>query len=88
MINEFGDEITSEDVEEIADKVREMSFEEIDLLWFKCGVIDKDKGGNKALPSFEIEKIKSSEGFARKEVHDLLMNVPFGEFMEFLADLE
>lgn len=88
MINEFGEEISGEEIDDVAERVQALGKEEIDLLWEKCGIIADDKKDNRALADWEIEKIKENRAYARRAVHDLLLNIPLREFMGFLSDLD
>ncbi len=88
MINEFGEEISSEEVEEIARKIKELGDEEIDHLWFLCGIIYNDRGDNKALSEWRINELQKGKGSARQLVNSLLYDVPFGEFIKYLSSLE
>jgi len=72
MINEFGENISEEEISGLAKKIRRLSPKEIDHLWNLCGWIDKEKGENEALPDWRIEGIRESQKMAREQVKNLL----------------
>ena len=88
MINEFGEEITEEEIFKIAEKIRGLTIQQIDNLWYKCGWIDLERGDNKALSKTKIEEIKRDKNLTLKSVRNLLMETPKKEFVEELSKIE
>lgn len=82
MMNEFGEEITAREVNELSEKIRKLSEEEIDRLWFRCGWVESDRGKNKALSPKRISSMKKEPSFAKTQVRNLLMETPKIELMK------
>lgn len=89
MINEFNELIEEKELLEIADRIKNLAAEKIDLLWYKCGWIDvENHGKNKALSSRKIVEIKENKDLSRAHTSSLLLETPKGEVIKELSDLE
>ena len=87
-------QLKEEEFHEIADLAlhqgfaRGLSKEQIDMFWFKCGWIDAERGENKALPQWRLDKIKSDKDSAYDHVYRLLMESYIEEVKKNLLEIE
>lgn len=82
ITNEFGENISEKELDEITKKIHEFSVEEIDEFWFKNGWVDSEKGDNKALPDWRLKKIKDDLKFAKISISDLFCESKKEEFIQ------
>jgi hypothetical protein len=81
VINEFGEEIAKNQLEEIAKKVKKLNPKEIDELFCDCGWKEYPSGDNKALPLDKIEEIKNDDDMAISMITCLFEETPKEEFL-------
>ncbi len=88
--NEFGEKISEKDLEEFSRRIRKLSPEKIDELWFLCEFIFTDHEKNlKALRNIDIQEIKESLDSAKEVVWSyLLVEVPIEMFKKNLKKVE
>ncbi len=67
FINEYGEKLSRTELKEIVNKIRSLSDEKIDELWYQVGFIYKNKGKNKALSTWRINEMKKTERGAEIE---------------------
>ncbi len=79
--NEFKDEISKNNLKNIAKRFKVLSTSQIDDFWFNCGWTDSEKGSNKSLPSWRLEKIKSNMEFAQSQLENLFAETPKKQFI-------
>jgi len=88
IVNEFGEKIFEEELRDFAKKIRELSDEKVDELWFRCGFIISDYEINfKSLREMDIIMIRTSEESAMEVVKSLLLETRKEEFKKHLLDL-
>lgn len=88
MRNEFGDEFTLEEIQEVASRVARLSRAAIDELWSRCGWRDSKRGARKSLPSEVVEEIKNNAPKRIRRVVNLLTETPKREVLRNLSLLE
>jgi hypothetical protein len=73
--------VSNLEVDTIVKKIRLLSTEEIDNLWFETGWIDSEaeKDNRKALPNWRLEKIKNSREFAEESFVSIITDEPYRE---------
>ncbi|MFT4310332.1 MAG: hypothetical protein ACMXYC_01755 [Candidatus Woesearchaeota archaeon] len=78
----------------LAKRIRLLSDDKLDILWFKCGFIYSDKNlpckskHHKALPQYFIKKIRTSEQEAQDVLCLLLDETPLDMFEHQLKLIE
>lgn len=88
MRNEFGDEFTADEIEDIADRVRRLSGSLIDELWSLCGWSDANRGVQRSLPPRIIEDIRNNAPERIRRVVNLISETPKQELLQNLSLLE
>ncbi len=86
--NENGEEISKKELQELAGRIRKLSEEKIDQLWFKIGFIYKDRDDNKAIPTNLIRKIKETARGAEVGTLSLFDESRIESIKKNLEDLE
>jgi hypothetical protein len=86
VINEFGEEISKNQLEEIARKVKKLNAKDIDGLFCDCGWKEYPSGDNKALPPDKIEEIKNDEDCATEMIQCLFEETPKEEFLYVIRE--
>ena len=85
MKNEFGEEISTDEIKRMAGKIRDLSPEEIDELCFRLPFIISDHEPNlKALRDEDIRKAKGTVESAMDFVKMILAETPLSELMSNL----
>lgn len=85
-INEFGEEISTDKLGEIARKVKKLEPKEIDELFFDCGFRAVARGNNKALSDEKIAGIKNEETIAIEMITALFRETPKEDFLYVIKD--
>jgi len=89
MRNEFGDEISEDQLEEFTSRIRNLEDKEIDRLWHEIGFVIADHADDlKALRWKDIHNIRKSEESAKVVVENLLFETSLEDFEEELRKLE
>lgn len=96
MINEFDEEISEEQIKEIAERILKLSDKQIDELWFRTGFVyqrpksiyypDKNKDF-KAIFDEQIEELRK-EGEKSETLWTFLSESPIKEVLKNLEDVE
>jgi hypothetical protein len=86
--NESGEEISEEELTGFAERIRKLSPEEIDELWYLCGFIIEGRGNNKAIRNEDIERINESLDSAKNVVWSLLSESRKEDFRKNLEKVE
>ena len=86
MINDFGEEITDDEIEEIIDRVVKLPDESIDELFYSLGIVFVDHKKYKALLDDDIEDIRKNR--SKSVISSLLSEAPIGDIMDKLKELE
>ncbi len=88
-VNEYGEKISEKDLKDFAERVRKLSPEKIDELWFLCEFVYMDHEKNlKALRNEDIKQIKESLDSAKEVVDYLLAETPVEMFKKNLEKVE
>jgi len=64
-------------IDELAQRVGKLSPEEIDLLWYKTGWVDVEKGTNKALPEWRVTEMKHNYSVRKNMIYMLINDQPY-----------
>jgi hypothetical protein len=86
--NEYREKLFSKELEDWVVRIRNLSKEKIDELWFKIGFVYTSKDNNKALPTENIEQIKDSYEYARSAVLSLFIESPIDSIRKNLNNIE
>ena len=86
--NEFGETLSSNELRDIARRVRGLPDLEIDRLWFKIGFIYSDRGENRAIGPDRVANIKGSENGALTEVVRLFTETKLDTIKRNLDSIE
>lgn len=89
MKNEFGEQVSEEEIVAFSNRIRALSINAIDSLWHLCNWCDETKeDDNKALPQSRILSIKQNNSEAIRQTKNLLTETPVKQFLEALKSLE
>lgn len=86
VINELGEEISLEELTEIARKIRKFDKKQIDDLFFDIGHKDRDIGKNRSLSDASIENIKNNQEAALAAVVYLFQESAKDDFLYFVNE--
>ena len=81
ITNEFGDEISENNMRKIVKQIQLLTLERIDLFFYNCGWEDSEKGKNMSMPDFRLKKIKENYEFADKQLKNLFLETPKKQFI-------
>ena len=87
--NEFGEEISEEELTNFAERARKLSDEKIDELWHLCQFISAEREEKfKAVAQYYIDRIRESLDSAKEMVWSLIAETPMEEFKKNLSKVE
>lgn len=86
IINDFGEEISLEQITEIARKIRKFDKKQIDDLFFDIGHKEKNTGKNRSLGDKTIEEIKNNQQAAIAALIFLFQESSKDDFLYFINE--
>lgn len=88
-INEFNDKINEKELISFSKRIRKLSPEKIDELWYLCDFIIKNhKKDLKAFRSVDLDNINESLISAKEVVWGLIAETPIEKFKKNLSKVE
>ena len=86
VINELGEEISLEELTEIARKIRKFDKKQLDELFFDIGHKDRDIGKNRSISDATIENIKNNQEAALAAIIYLFQESAKDDFLYFVNE--
>jgi len=84
--NEFGEIIDSKFMDKAVKKIRKLPKEKIDEMFYKLGWVDLERGQNKALPDWRLEKIKKEKNSINSFLINLFQETPKKDFIKAIEE--
>jgi hypothetical protein len=89
MENEFGEEISEEELTDFSKRIKKLSDEKIDKLWYLCKFIISGREEKfKAIRQMDIDRIRESLDSAKKVVWNLILETKLKDFKKNLSKIE